>query len=666
MESSIVAPDNGSKPYLYTPLESAAHIRIIKLEPDPDRAGPLRFSFQQGALTDLQDKYAAISYTWGKKVLSCELHCIEDDTMMYITANLDSALRRFRHPYYATTLWADAICINQGDELEKSLQIPIMSTIYRHASRVLVWLGEGQAEESALNYFSRLSRPSYTVPSHPSSLENNTRHHLTSLENENIEAFLRIPYFSRRWILQELVANLDVVLHCGSSEITWTRLTVGINRLNKMDDGWKIKSLWNIIDLWHFWTEGSVGPSLPSSDATSQNIFDLLDYFENSACSDPRDRLYALCNLVTNLRLGPVLKSTTPGTAKIISLHIDYSKPPESIYLDFATSAVLQGYSLDVLGAAALRNARLDPLPTPSWVPRWDAPRLLRPQKRLSGHVDSKCSPGEGRIRITISTYAFEATVPLAADLVTVGDILNFSEHTRESNTLNSAVDDLLQFIEGLSMRLGECGRNNHHWMSASVDAKAYRYLGMDLGFTLRELQRAAEMIATKAETSFLGTPASPTGTRRPPDPESFQLNFNRFLKRCTIFHSKPRQIPTRARSGRKADGVIFLGIANALVVRGDKLLIPSQYNDMAGQPECCPFFSALIIRPITVNDERTKNIQYRLVGFAYLFPFFAHSNTWNSGWWVRCGFGSLRERWVLERLDSFDFSPKSFTVELI
>ncbi len=41
-------------------------------------------------------------------------------------------------------LWADAICINQKDELEKSHQIVLMEDIYAQAESVYIDLGDVQ------------------------------------------------------------------------------------------------------------------------------------------------------------------------------------------------------------------------------------------------------------------------------------------------------------------------------------------------------------------------------------------------------------------------------------------------------------------------------------------------------------------------------------------
>jgi Heterokaryon incompatibility protein (HET) len=65
-----------------------------------------------------------------------------------ITVNLDAALRRLRLPDQPRLLWVDAICINQGDIIERSRQVRIMRDIYANAKTVVVWLGEAENKDA--------------------------------------------------------------------------------------------------------------------------------------------------------------------------------------------------------------------------------------------------------------------------------------------------------------------------------------------------------------------------------------------------------------------------------------------------------------------------------------------------------------------------------------
>jgi hypothetical protein len=59
------------------------------------------------------------------------------------TTNLFSALVRLRKQDVPRTFWVDAICINQGDDAEKTHQLALMGRIYKEAARAVVWLGPG-------------------------------------------------------------------------------------------------------------------------------------------------------------------------------------------------------------------------------------------------------------------------------------------------------------------------------------------------------------------------------------------------------------------------------------------------------------------------------------------------------------------------------------------
>ena len=67
-----------------------------------------------------------------------------------VTANLATALRAFRPSFGGDLdflLWVDAVCINQGDKLEREAQVELMGRIYRQTQKVLVWLGPGEERD---------------------------------------------------------------------------------------------------------------------------------------------------------------------------------------------------------------------------------------------------------------------------------------------------------------------------------------------------------------------------------------------------------------------------------------------------------------------------------------------------------------------------------------
>jgi len=124
--------------YNYIPLytgSSPEHqcLRILHLQPSLYVDAPLRFYLETVELQSAEDTYEAISYTWGAPIFSSRIYHASGETFLPITDSLATVLRTFRLPQETRKLWADAICINQEDEQEKALQIPLMRDIFYKA-----------------------------------------------------------------------------------------------------------------------------------------------------------------------------------------------------------------------------------------------------------------------------------------------------------------------------------------------------------------------------------------------------------------------------------------------------------------------------------------------------------------------------------------------------
>src|SRR5215471_5848771 len=111
------------------------------------------------AVTDIQSapsSYEALSYVWGKAVSPSPIFC--DGKKIAVTSNLQEALQSLRSPIHPRRLWIDAICIDQKNDEERSQQVQIMRLIYKHANRVVVWLGpKSDGIEHAFELARRLS-----------------------------------------------------------------------------------------------------------------------------------------------------------------------------------------------------------------------------------------------------------------------------------------------------------------------------------------------------------------------------------------------------------------------------------------------------------------------------------------------------------------------------
>jgi hypothetical protein len=149
-------------PSIYEPIDTNRYeIRILRLDPAPDDgiiSGTLIKVSLLGTPT-----YHALSYCWGDEFAT--RNAIFNDIDVPITVSLDSALRYCRR-HGIDRVWADAICINQSDLTEKSLQVRNMKQIYYHAIKTIAWLGDRQDDGAELSLkFLNLVRSGHAVVS---------------------------------------------------------------------------------------------------------------------------------------------------------------------------------------------------------------------------------------------------------------------------------------------------------------------------------------------------------------------------------------------------------------------------------------------------------------------------------------------------------------------
>lgn len=126
-------------PYPYRGL-TGSQIRVIRIVLGND--SQINCSPQHVA-SDEAPHYHALSYVWGnpnvKRLINLDGHDF------FATSNLYSALRKLqsippRDGHSFNLFWIDAICVNQADAEEESVQVPRMGTIYKEADLVFIWL----------------------------------------------------------------------------------------------------------------------------------------------------------------------------------------------------------------------------------------------------------------------------------------------------------------------------------------------------------------------------------------------------------------------------------------------------------------------------------------------------------------------------------------------
>jgi hypothetical protein len=353
--------------YSYQPLESATSIRVLVLHPASSFSEPLHADLVS---TDRMDmlrhqgfpaNYEAISYCWGPSIFSHELHC--DDCLIPITSTVDTMLRYLRKTTTPRFLWIDAICLNQNNNIEKAVQVQLMGEIYREALKVHIWLGEGVIEDRLPQLFALFR--ALVVRKHSSSKSTTAVESLGLLNYSQtiakaVRGFLSRPWFQRRWILQEVALGHDITVRCGSFKCAWTWVLEGISILAAQDHGFGLENPHT----------SAIKQVLGLQEGRGQ-ILDLVWKFDTAQCSDPRDKLFALCGMADNI-VPPEYKETNPHNEGIGYL-VDYSQDVSSTYIAFTNACIDAGLFFHVLQHVASFGslAQLDTA-HPTWVPNWN------------------------------------------------------------------------------------------------------------------------------------------------------------------------------------------------------------------------------------------------------------------------------------------------------
>ncbi|KAL8849519.1 MAG: hypothetical protein Q9221_005526 [Calogaya cf. arnoldii] len=371
-------------PYRYTSLDPEAKtIRLVTLLPsvfDDD----VHVSLQTTVL-DWQrvPTYEALSYAWGSTEQPSEIKVArhqEDQPLMKlsevstasvyddlaVTRNLGEALRYLRWKEEARVLWIDAICVNQQDLQERGDQVQRMADIYGSAQRVIVWL-------SPTGY--RTSLAMETIGFISSQIEFDEMHTVmrpvdgadTQWADEDIalpfdaetwrsiHSLVSSGWFKRLCIWQEVMLARSVEMQCGEKALEWGVLRKAIFCMRSKDlrhpnePGGVSREICYLLDQ---------ANDLTSWQKWDLSLFDALKATENCKFTDPRDKIYALLNIID-------------PDSSIVGLKPDYTQTSRSVYQD----TVLRYLDYDrSLNLTAFRDWDLDEVDKPTWVSDFSKP----------------------------------------------------------------------------------------------------------------------------------------------------------------------------------------------------------------------------------------------------------------------------------------------------
>ncbi|KAK1469837.1 ankyrin and HET domain-containing protein [Colletotrichum melonis] len=306
---------------------SRDEIRVIKLQPATSLLTPVIADLAVLQLGIEPSQYDALSYGWSDD--TDLVNIIINGRGMNIARSLQIALRYLRHDEEERVLWADSLCINQGDMEEKSIQIQKMDRIYK-------------AGMALLNSYEALQDETTTTQKIMHDEEGVT----------GLTGLLLRPYWSRMWMFQEILLAKRVAVHCGTFVADWWTIKT-LDTLTSKPSLWKPseprkrsiaelrKAFFNIAHL-----------NVPLSQ--SGNIENILFPTSHLQASNDHDKLYALIGL---RNIGDYLT-------------IDYHLSTSDFYADFTQCYTQHTGGLSLLyGAGLCQSSRGRDIGLPSWVP---------------------------------------------------------------------------------------------------------------------------------------------------------------------------------------------------------------------------------------------------------------------------------------------------------
>ena len=416
-------PDCNLETYQYSPLPSTDKtIRLLCIPPADHISDPLVCQMRQVSLID-KPEYAALSYTWGAPIF--DHHIICDGRRLAITAHLDAALRRFRTTTW-WTLWVDALCIDQTNIPERNYQVSIMKHIYSQALRTFVYLGEPcPFDEEALKLmvsltelaqllrrFSLIELMSMKPLDVTTSRARDAAIRFIELKNagfpgartrttdlvaaglphpqhpawEAMHSLFSRPWFSRVWIIQEVILSPTVVVMFGSYQITWKEVTESLHAYSSLGLGLFPVTRPQDATIKENFINSAMslsGLAIASHNSQYRSLIKLLRSFRKCHSSDPRDKVYALLGLAND-----------QGVHQMVP--VDYAKSVEAVYLECAKFLIRNGDGMEMLleaGISQKGDGNGVKLSVPSWVPNWTQdifPSMYKPVEVFRAASETK------------------------------------------------------------------------------------------------------------------------------------------------------------------------------------------------------------------------------------------------------------------------------------
>ncbi|KAK8139489.1 hypothetical protein PG984_002869 [Apiospora sp. TS-2023a] len=334
-------------------LPEEQSFRLITIQPG-HRLEPLSCTLQVARLLDDDEhapEYEAISYVWGSDPPSVRITV--NGQSFLVSRSLHRNMVRLRGSEKPRTVWIDAICINQSDLEERARQVRCMTQIYSFARQVVVLLLGKRSPWGMGKFFRSAARRKPET----SNVHYGDVRVATSL--------LRSPWWTRTWVIQEVVLARHVVVHCGAHELAWDDFSRLVHQASSHpcfraeSRGVHLEDFLAVDMHYHQRNKlaqvarersGQKLSNRPSPSASRGiNLLALMFDFRTREATDPRDKIFALQGLSEEPEL------CVPN----------YTRPAPELMVEFARAHVRHSRTLSILALAECIRQR------PAYSPRY-------------------------------------------------------------------------------------------------------------------------------------------------------------------------------------------------------------------------------------------------------------------------------------------------------
>lgn len=308
-------------------LPSEDSIRLLRLKPGTD-GDPIHVDLETVHINQIPlPLYDALSYTSVNDLTDssepCPVFIGSYWDVAYVSTTCGKALRRLRRRKSDRLLWIDSLCINQTKPVEKNGQVYILREIYARATKVVAYVGDEPPDSGpAFSFLKEITAFQPTPGNYPA---------IDKSVQDSVSALLKLPYFSRLWVLQETLMAREIELICGVHSVRWPKRAFGGSCSGLNIPTWLFKD-----SKWY--------------PFTGRDLLNVLVDASAYQCSDPRDKVFAVLGLMGEKFISP-----------------DYRLATENVYIGIAAYFAKSWDTMDFLALAG----QTDGTDLPSWVPDW-------------------------------------------------------------------------------------------------------------------------------------------------------------------------------------------------------------------------------------------------------------------------------------------------------